>query len=131
MHAQGNLAVVIGVAGADDGYREAGFPIGFHQHLLTGNLVPGILPVGVRQSGAFGDAIVHDGLVVGRGGAGEQILLCPSRKQPNVPFHLLWLKSDELAHAVKGQPPDCLLHIIFIVHIRLNPVNSAGHFLRG
>ena len=57
------------MAGPDDGHGELMLPVGLHQHLLAGDFVPGVFPVGIGQCGALGDAVVRGWLVVGGGGA--------------------------------------------------------------
>ena len=71
---QRNLRVAIGQRGADDGDRETLFAIGPQQALLAGDLVARILPVGVGQRRRFGDQIVRRRLLVGAGGADEDVL---------------------------------------------------------
>ena len=127
MHPQRDIALIIGMAGANDGHGEVLLPVGAHQDLLAGDLIPGILPVGIGQSGALGDAVVLGRLVIGGGGAGVQILPRPAGKQPDIPLHLRRHKADKLAHAVKThlpqRRPDCRL----VVHVRADQVHTLRH----
>ena len=126
--AQGHIPVVVGVAGPDDGHGELMLPVGLHQHLLAGDLVPGVLPVGIGQGGALGDAVVHDGLVVGGGGADVEVLTGLPLKQPDVPLHLLRNKADELTDTVKVPSLQNLGYGLLVVDVRLDPVGLLGHF---
>ena len=89
------------MAWADDGDREAFLPVLFHEELLAGDLVPGILPVGIRQGGALGDHIACGRLQVSGGGADVDVLPRLAAEQAPVPFHLARGEADELADGIK------------------------------
>ncbi len=65
---------VIGVRGTHNGDRESVFPVCLHQDLLTGNLIPRVLPVGIGQWGGFGDHRVGGRFLVGGGRTDENVL---------------------------------------------------------
>ena len=126
MNSQGNAALVIGMAGPHDGYREAVFPVFPHQVFLAGDLVAGILPVGIGQGGALRDAEIRGGLMIGRGGADVDILVRPAAEQPHVPFHLVHGEADELAHHVEGHVPDQPEHLRLVVDGRHQGMHPRG-----
>ena len=47
VYSQRDMALVIGVAGTDDGYGETFLAVLIHQERFTRNFIPGILPIGI------------------------------------------------------------------------------------
>ena len=86
--ADGHVALVIGVAGADDGHREAILPVHLHQVVLAGDLVAAVLPVGVDQGRGLGDFVIPQGFLVGRGGGDEHELLGLAVEEAVIPLQL-------------------------------------------
>ena len=86
VHGQGDLGVAVGVGGTDDGEGEALFAVGAHQAVFAGYLLARIVPVGIGEGRGFGDEVVPDGLLVGAGGADEDVLPGAAAEELEVAF---------------------------------------------
>ena len=126
----GDAALVIGMAGADDGDREAFLPVLLHEEFLTGDLVPGILPVGIRQGGALGDHIACGRLQVSGGGADVDVLPRLTAEEAPVPFHLVLGEADELADGIKELILQDFRYGLLVVDVRGDGVYAGGN-IRG
>ena len=127
--AHGNVPLVIGVAGADDGDREAFLPVFFHQEFLAGDLVAGIEPVGIAQGRALGDDVAGRRFVIGGGGADIDILAGFAPEEAVIPLHILHGEADEFADGVEGQALQLLGGALFIMDVRRNLVDPFGNHL--
>ena len=124
--AQGDVPLVIGVAGPHDGHREPFLPVLAHEERLAGDLVPGVGPVGVGQGRALGDAVPRRRLVVGGSGADEDILPGLPPKQPPVPFRLVRRKADEFADHVEGHILQPFGHRRFVADVGDDLMDAGG-----
>ena len=113
MHTHRNLAVVIGMAGADHCHREAVFTVFLPQQLLALNLVAGILPKRIGKRRLLRDRKVFAGLLIGRGRADEHKLPAAAGKQPDIPLGLRGGKADKVADTVKALPGQLFFHFLF------------------
>ena len=100
VHAEGHGTLVIGVAGPDDRHRKTLHAVLLHQEILARDLVPGILPVGVRERRPLRDERTRRRFLVGRCTADVHVLLRAALEEPPVALHLRRDKADEVAHAV-------------------------------
>ena len=126
--AHGHIALVVGVAGADDRHREAVLPMHLHQVLFAGDLVAAVLPVGIHQRRGLGDLVIPQGLLVGRGGGDEHELLGLTSKEAIIPLQLGGYEGDEVAHAVEGEPFDGLGGFRLIVDVGVDGMHACGQF---
>ena len=97
---EGHGAVVVGVGRADDRHRETFRTVLLHQEVLAGDLVAGVLPIGVHPRRPLRDEGADGRLLVGRRAADIHVLLRPSPEEPPVAFHLGRHETDKIAHAV-------------------------------
>ena len=100
MHSEGYGTLVIGVAGPDDRHRKTLHAVLLHQKILARDLVPGILPVGVRERRPLRDERTRRRFLVGRCAADVHVLLRAALEEAPVALHLRRDKADEVAHAV-------------------------------
>ena len=118
VNAQGNRPLVIGMAGTDNGHREAFLPILFHQELLAGNLVPGVFPVRIGQRRTFRDAVIGRGRLISGSGTDIDILAGFAAEEPVIPLHLVPGETDELTDRVKAHVLQQSRHIRLPADVR-------------
>ena len=111
---EGQAALVVGMARADDGDREAVFPVHAHEVLFAGNFIAGVCPVRIGQRRALGDQIVRKRFLVCRGRGDEHELLRPAGKEAEIALKLVGREGDKIAHAVKRHAFKrlCRLHLV-------------------
>ena len=127
MGAHRDTALVIGVAGTDDRYREAFFPVFFHQKFLAGDLVAGILPVGIAECGALRDDIAGSRFMIRRCGTDVDILIGPAPEKTVIPFHIRHGKSNEFADGIKVHILQFFSCFLFVMDVRDDLVDTFGN----
>ena len=106
------------MGGPHDGKRQRPRPVGLHQKLLAGDLVPGVGPVGIRKRRTLGNPGTGRGLLVGGGGRDVDVLPGAACKEADVPLCLLLGEADELTDGIEG-PLRCqeLSDLPLILHV--------------
>ena len=127
VYGQRDAALVVGVAGTDDGDRIALRAEFLHQEILARDFVAGVLPVRVGERRALRDEGVDRRLLVGRGGADVHVLLRLAAEQAPVAFHLRRHEADEVADAVPlhaGQLGGC---VRLVGDVRVDDLDAGGY----
>ena len=81
----------------------------------------------IGQGRALGDDVAGRRLVVGRGGAGIDILAGATLEQAIVPLHLVRGEAYEFADAVKGHVAQLRQHAGLVVDVRDDGMGAFGH----
>ena len=84
-----NRRAVVGVRGTHDRHRQVPLAVRRHQQVLTGDLVPAVLPVRVAQGGRLADRETRRRSLVRGRGTDEHVLPRPSFEQVEVGTHVV------------------------------------------
>ncbi len=102
---------------AHDRRGEALVAVRLHQALFAGDLVAGVLPVGVGERCGLGDEVVGRRLLVRRGRADEDVLPDPAPEQCEVALDVIRRVGDPVDDDVELQAPQRRMHVIRAVDV--------------
>ena len=105
------------MAGPHDRHRKSFFPVQLHQQLLTGNLVPGILPVGIGQRRPLIYPVIRQRFLVGRSRTDIDKLSRLLPEKPVIPLKLFRHKGDKIRHHIERMSFQFPCHRLLIVDI--------------
>ena len=106
VHADRNAPLVIRVARPDDRDREPLLTILPHVKLLANDLVPGVLPVRIRQRRPLRENVARRRLVIRRRRTRVKELLRPPIKEPVIPLRMRQRKNRKITDRIKRQIPE-------------------------
>ena len=131
MYGDGEAALAIGMAGADDRDGEEPLIPGVPQHPLAGGLVAAVFPVGVMQGRSLRNPGRGEGLLVGGGGGDEKVLITFSFEEPDIPLHIGDGEGDEIRHHVIVLLADEGANVLFLMYIADDDPGAFRHATPG